>query len=181
MWNSDAHRTAIERAPGSATDLVVRPNRYRQFGAQDGVAFCLVTNRNLMDRFRIDDLGSYTREIRIGFDTGDSFEQLLDSAIPEPAHVLIVSPDCFFQSPAPAGVGRRKLMMMACNSTPTSLETIRYFLDVIERTDPAQQEAFADRFFTLGEASDQLEFVDERYDVYAKGAHATFEHLSEHY
>jgi hypothetical protein len=78
-------------------------------------------------------------------------------------------------------MGRRKLMMMACNSTPTSLDAVKYFLDVIERTDPQQQEEFADRFFMLGEASEHLEFVDPRYGTYASGTHARFEHLRDHY
>jgi hypothetical protein len=159
----------------------IRPARYRQFGPAQGCTFCLVTNAALIDQFNIEETGDYDRFIVVPFDRGDSFEDLLDRVIPEPANVLIASPNAFFQSPAPDKIGRRKLMMMACNSTPTSMEAVEYFLDVIERTDPEFQQDFADRFFALGEASEYLEFVDDAYSTYATGSHATFQHLSDHY
>jgi hypothetical protein len=163
------------------TSIAIRPARYRQFGDASGCAFWLVTNHALKEAFRIEEASGYA-EVRIaGCDSSEEFLELLATRMPEPAHVLVILPHSFFYSPPPARIGRRKLMAMACNSTPTSLETIAYFLDVIERTDPAAQQAFADRFFTLGEASDHLEFVDVRNQTYAQGTHATFEHLSDHY
>lgn len=160
--------------------ITIRPDRYRQYGPPDGSTFCLVTNSALVDRFRIEEI-AYERSMIVPFNRGDSFDDLLERVVPEPAHVLVVSPNAFFWSPAPEKIGRRKLMVMACNSTPTSMEAVEYFLDVIERTDPDFQEAFADRFFALGEASEYLEFVDDAYSTYASGSHATFEHLSDHY
>ena len=35
--------------------LRIRPDRYRQFGAPDESAFCLVTNTSLMHRFQIEE------------------------------------------------------------------------------------------------------------------------------
>ena len=67
-------------------------------------------------------------------------------------------------------------MAMACNSTPTPMEVVEHFLRVIERTDPKEQQAFADRFFERVEAADHLEMVDE-----ACGTRAVFEHFSQDY
>lgn len=157
-------------------ELLVRPARYRPFGSADGTAFCLVTNSTLLGRFRIEETGAYTRSLSVPFDQGDVFEDLLERLIPEPAHVLVISPNAFFRSPAPESIGRRKLMVMACSSTLTPLAAIAHFLEVIERTDPEDQQELADRFFTLGESSEHLRFVDR-----VQGAHAIFGHLSDHY
>ncbi|HXI25081.1 MAG TPA: hypothetical protein VNG71_14555, partial [Pyrinomonadaceae bacterium] len=95
----------------------------------------------------------------------------------EPAHVLVASPNVFFRSPEEEMIGpRRKLVAMACNSTPTSLEAVAHFLGVIERTDPQRQLAFAERFFELGRSSEWLEIVDEQY-----GTRARFNHLDDSY
>jgi hypothetical protein len=111
------------------------------------------------------------------FEKGQAFESLLRDRIPSRAHVLVISPDVFFQSPPQEAVGaERKLMAMACNSTPTDLDAIRHFLKVIEETDPEKQQAFADRFFRLGERAEYLEFVDE-----LNGTKARFNHLDESY
>jgi hypothetical protein len=157
--------------------IIIRPSRYRQFGAAEGSVFCLVTNTSISEKLVIEDDAAYREHVRISFDPGDSFDDLLARRIPEHAHVLVISPHCFFRSPRPDQIGpRRKLMAMACNSTPTPLDAIAHFLEAMERTDPARQEAFADRFFELGEASDCLEIVDTRH-----GTRAVFEHLNDAY
>jgi hypothetical protein len=147
--------------------LVVRPERLRQFGAAEGVTFCLVTNPSLVERFRLEEAGGYAACQIVGWDAERSFEEVLERELPEPAHVLVISPARLFRSPAPERLGRRKLMAMACNSTPTSLAGIAHFLAVMERTDPARQQAFADRFFALAERSECLEITDAEYDTYA--------------
>lgn len=157
--------------------ITVRPGRLRQFGESEGVAFCLVTNSDLMDDFVIDSDSEYARYLTLPYDREGTFDQLLDEAIPEPAHVLIVSPKCFFRSPEPEKLGPyRKLMVMACNSTPTSLEAIAHFLDVMERTDPAGQQVFAERFFARGQAASHLALVDPVHRT-----RAVFQHLSDSY
>src|SRR5207248_1119430 len=67
-----------------------------------------------------------------------------------------------------------KLMAMACNSTPTDLKIIEHFLDITERTSPADQAAFADTFFELLEESEELRYVDAK-----RGTVATLQHLSD--
>jgi hypothetical protein len=63
-------------------------------------------------------------------------------------------------------------MALACNSTPTTLEDIRHFVDVTERTSAAEQDAFCERFFELAESTDHLVYVDERH-----GTRATLDHM----
>jgi hypothetical protein len=138
----------------------------------DGCTFCLVTNALMLDQFEIEPAGGYSRSIVVPFDDGDSFEDLLDRVIPEPAHVLIVSPDAFFTSPAPERIGRRKLAVMACNSTPTSVDAIAHFLEIIERTDPEDQRRVADHFFGVAESSQRLTFVNDGDGVAAVFHHA---------
>ncbi|KST65207.1 hypothetical protein BC008_20365 [Mastigocoleus testarum BC008] len=51
---------------------------------------------------------------------------------------------------------------MACNSTPTSVESIEHFLECGEKTDPYEQEKISEQFFAKGEAASHLKFVDEK-------------------
>ncbi len=156
--------------------ILIRPKLLRQFGSAEGIVFCLVTNSNLLNEFQIAESDSYVSNIIVPYDEGHSFEYLLDKAIPEPAHVLVISPHCFFRSPEPEKIGRRKLVVMPCHSTPTPLSVIAYFLGIMERSDFHEMESFAERFFKLGQASERLEIVDERY-----GTRAIFNHLDDSY
>src|SRR5947209_6093117 len=134
MWPLVETRTE-EQGDVVVGSIAIRPCRYRQFGPSEGCVFCLVTNSALLGTFLIEELGPYADCLVVPYDEGDSFEDILRRCIPESAHILVASPYCFFRSPTPETLGYRKLMMMACNSTPTSPEAVRYFLDVIERTD----------------------------------------------
>jgi hypothetical protein len=156
--------------------VIVRPERYRQFGAPEGASFYLVTNPDLLDRFVIHAGSLYRRTEKLGFDAGDSVEDLLQ-AVPDRAHLLVISPGWLFSSPTPDQLGPdRKLVAMPSNSTPTSLEAIAHFLEAMERTDPGAQQAFADRFFEVAESSDQLEIIDDRHQT-----RAVFQHLAADY
>lgn len=157
-------------------EITIRPHRLRQFGSGAGSTFCLVVNSDLLPHLQVDESGDYDEYRTVTFDPGDEFENVLAERIPQRSHVLVISPGCFFESPPPHLVGERKLMAMACNSTPTDLETIAHFMKVMEDTDPAQQEAFAERFFALAEASDHLEYVNEQ-----TGTVMRFDHFSEDY
>jgi hypothetical protein len=99
----------------------------------------------------------------------EEFARIMRDEVPEQAHVLVMSPDHFFQSPDEETIGqRRKLLAMACNSTPTDVETLRHFLRCIEVTDAPAQEVFSDRFFELAERGDALEYHDAEYGTVAR-------------
>jgi hypothetical protein len=155
----------------------IDPSRIRAFGDSKGVHFVVVTNRSLQDQIAVAENGQYSSCRIVIFESGRSFVELLKDDIPESAHILVISPEVFFQSPPQDAIGsRRKLLAMACNSTPTDGNAIAHFLRVIETTDPHRQQDFADRFFDLGEAASFLEFVDE-----TNGTHARFNHLDDSY
>lgn len=157
--------------------IIISPAEIKALGDPRDAHFCLITNATIQDRLEITEHSGYLTQQKIIFERGQSFEALLKEKVPERAHVLVISPDVFFQSPPQEVIGAgRKLMAMACNSTPTDLEAIRHFLDVIKRTDPEKQQAFADRFFALGEQAEYLEFVDEKNKTRAR-----FKHLDESY
>lgn len=155
-----------------SAEISIDPGRFSQFGEATGSAFCLVTNPELIDRIEVVETASYSRYLTIPLGAGDRFEDLLEKSIPEPAHILVVSPHRFFESPDPELVGQRKIMGMACNSTPTTLDEIRHFLGIMERTSAAEQEAFCDTFFEIAEESENLVYVDQRH-----GTRAVLDHL----
>jgi hypothetical protein len=150
----------------------VNPAKLSQFGPSEGVTFFLVTNPQLIDSIEIVRDGAYDDYRTVSFGPDDVFVDVLAS-LPEPAHILVISPERFFQSPD-VDFGQRKLMAMACNSTPTSLDVIRHFLGVMERTSAEDQDKFSDIFFERAEAASYLEYVDEHH-----GTRARIDHLQE--
>ena len=155
--------------------IVIHPQHIRQFAGAEGSTFCLVTNPDVVDRFRIEQSGGYKGYCVRTFSREEEFAALLQS-LPEPAHVLVASPHCFVQSPSPDAIGMRQVVAMACNSTPADVPVIEHFLRIIERTDPAQLETFAQRFITAIESCDYMEIVDE-----VVGTRARFDHIDESY
>lgn len=156
--------------------LEIHPERLRQFGSQQGGTFALVTTPDISDLISVDQgTSGYSSCQKILMQPGERFETLLADRIPEPAHILAVCPGTFFESPSSDLLGpQRKLMAMACNSTPTDPEIIRHFLAIMESTDPDEQAAFSDTFFELLEESEELHYVDTK-----RGTSASFQHLSE--
>jgi hypothetical protein len=157
--------------------LTIDPTRIRVFGEASETHFCVVTNHSLQNSITINKVGGYLSYQIILHEPGTSFVDLLAHQVPDRAHVLVISPDVFFQSPPQDAIGsHRKLLAMACNSTPTNIDAINHFLRVIEETDPQKQQRHADRFFELGEDAAYLEFIDEK-----NGTHARFNHLHNDY
>jgi len=143
-------------------ELTVNPAKIRQFGEPAGAAFCLITNQRLREHIDIVNDGTYSRYEVIDFDR--DFGHLLRDTIPERAHILVMSPDRFFESPDEELLGpERKLLAMACNSTPTDTASLRHFLRCIEATDPLAQEKFAEDFFGIAEHGDALIYTDAEY------------------
>jgi hypothetical protein len=180
------HHSGIRSSPefGEVPDVTgavmsaqirIDPSRLSQFGDPAGSTFCLITNPGMDELFDVSTDAGYDGYRTVTFGPEDDFDELLTRKVPESAHVLVISPDHFFQSPDDAVLGTgRKLMAMACNSTPTSLPVIRHFLGVMERTSAADQAEFSDGFFDKAEQADSLEYRDE-----ANGTSATLDHLKE--
>lgn len=154
--------------------IVIDPALVRQFGPPEGAVFCLVTNPGLRDVFEVRTEAPYA-SLDVVLTAGDVVFDDLIRSLPEPAHVLVISPERFFESPPDDVIGpRRKLLAMACNSTPTTLDTIKHFLRVVERTSPQDQDRFAERFFALVEETDTLHIVNRQV-----GTELVFQHFSD--
>lgn len=155
--------------------LPIRPQAYKQFGAIPGNHFFLITNSPYRDKFVIDNDGYVSCRIEV-CDASEEFPKMI-GALPRPAHMLVISPDCLFSSPSESVLGAEaKLLVIPCNSTPISLDDIKYALQVMEETDVVQQQKWADNFFEIGNASEDIRFIDE-----TTGTEAIFEHLSDDY
>ena len=157
------------------TTVLVRPRQIRSFGQAEDATFCLVTNPRLSEAFEIDGSG-YRRVSRCTLAEDRTLADVLVTDVPEPAHVLVISPDRLVVSPDPTLVGRRKLISLACNSTPTTIDAIAHFLRVLEQTDPRAQEEHAERVFAAFGSARHLELLDDEH-----GTVAVFQHLSSEY
>lgn len=155
------------------SQIGINPSLISQLGSTEDATFCLVTNPEMAELFVLNRDAGYRDYRIVPFRSGDSFEQLLTHVIPERSHILVISPGRFFESPPSELLGRRKVIAMACNSTPTDPDIIRHFISVIERTSATEQEHFSDVFFEMIEEADHLEYRNERY-----GTSAVLEHFS---
>lgn len=113
--------------------VIIRPHLIRLFGATEGSTFCLVTNSEIIDQFKIEESDAYRSYISVRFNDGDSFDNMLEQVIPESAHILVISPHCLFEPPPPEKIGsHRKLIAMPSNSSSTHLDAITDFLGTME-------------------------------------------------
>jgi len=166
--------------------IVINPSDVKCFQDNADKHFCLVTNRHLNSKINLIEDGSYLSYTKINFDyeknasvfeLKDAFTNLLTNTIPPNSHVLVIAPNNYFRAPTAEIVGpKRKIITLPCNSTPTDIETIAAFWDIIINTDPKLQEDKANFFFTTAEKAEYLEFVDEVNDT-----HAIFKHMNESY
>lgn len=121
----------------------------------------MVTTAELADDIVIDDGHAYDKVMVMPIGSGDELTTVLQAGLPDRADVLVVCPGLFVTSPSAAAIGdERRVAIMPCGSTPTTRENIRYFLDVIERTDPAAQADRAERFFSAVSDAKELLLVD---------------------
>jgi hypothetical protein len=156
-----------------AKSLTLRPSRIPQFGDSSGCTFCLVTTPTIVDEITVERDGDYVGWNTYVLQPGERFEDTVLPQLPPRSHVFALCPETFFQSPDPAILGGdRKLLAMACNSTPTNSEILNHFLQIVEATSVEAQGEFSDRFFDLAERADYLEYADLRH-----GTSAVLNHL----
>jgi len=142
------------------SELVVTPGAQRQFPAPSGT-FCVVTTAELADDMVIADGHAYDKVMVLPIGSGDGLTTLLQADIPARADVLVICPGLFVTSPSAAAIGsQRRISIMPCGSTPATRANIRYFLDVIERTDPAAQADRAEQFFRAVSDAEELLVID---------------------
>ncbi len=154
--------------------ITIYPNKLKQFGDPANCLFYLVTNSSLLEAFNIKLDHGYRDAFIIPYDHDQNFAELLQTKIAENAHILVITPDCYFRSPKPEILGdKRKLIIMANNSTPTSLTAIEHFLRCGENTEPLHLDAIAEQFFSLAEATQQLYFIDDTYQTTASFNHTS--------
>ncbi len=157
--------------------IPIYPSRFRQFGEAEGSTFYLVTNSHLLDVFSIEEDKNYKEFKIIAYDSNDDFLRLLKNEIHPPAHILVIAPECLFESVPPNDLGSdRKLLIFACNSAPTPIEAIEHFLRCGEKINPKEQEMIAEDFVAQCESAEILKLIDEEYQTVAE-----FHHLNDSY
>jgi hypothetical protein len=137
--------------------IVVTPDALRQYDGPAG-AFFLVTDAELTAMFAIGD-SAYHRTRVLAIPNGAGVAEIVNE-VPDEADVLVIAPRSFVQSTDLENSGGRRIAVMPCGSTPVAAEHIRYFLGVLERTDPFDQAARADKFFDAIAESGSLRLVD---------------------
>lgn len=153
--------------------LVVNSGQFPALGPPEG-AFYVVTNPELIGEIELIRDGGYRDGRVIPWPDEQSFEQLLAAEIPEPACVVVLSPRRFFRSPP--NIGRRKVMVFACASTPTSLGVLSDFVTAAGRISPEREEDRANKFFERARAAELLRIEDPRTSTRAR-----FWHLDDSY
>jgi hypothetical protein len=134
--------------------LVVRPDRYRQFGTGNR-PFYLVTDTSLVDAFTMAGQGTV-----LGADPAAGVAGMLADRTEPTADVLIAAPGSFLGPLDTAALAERRIVALPCGSTPVTLEQIAAVLPVMEQTDPAAQAARAAEFFESVEGCQSITITD---------------------
>lgn len=156
-------------APASVrSPIMVRPKRYRSFGS-GAREFCLVTDTDIAAAYEID-VDGYDHASAVPIDRTDQLDDVLRSAVPDPADVLVICRRSFLTSPSESAMAGRRMIVMPCASTPVTTAQIRYFLSVLEATDPQAQARRAEAFFAAVESAKSLLLTDAattcRFDAF---------------
>ncbi|MET7878943.1 hypothetical protein ABZS52_18675 [Micromonospora profundi] len=140
--------------------IQVDPRALRQFGGA-GSSFYLITDDTLASQCDLNDRDCFGKSDVIGVARGSRLGAVLDE-LPADAAVLVAATGLFIRSTDMKDLRERRISILPCGSTPVRPEHLRYFLDVVARTDPAAQTAFAEKFFSaLGETS-AVRLVDDQ-------------------
>lgn len=143
--------------------VTVQPSSFRQFGTPADT-FCIVVDEEFVDEFSVAPAAPYTRCMIVPIGPDGDLGKLLSADIPATADVVAICRRAFLSSPDAATIGPgRRIVVLPCASTPVTADQIRYFLRVIERTDPAAQEAVADRFFEAVKNASHLRIIDAEH------------------
>lgn len=153
--------------------LIVHSGGFPAMGPAEG-SFYVVINPELIGEIELTRDGGYRDYRVIPWPATQTFEQLLAAEIPEPACVVVLSPRRFFRSPP--DIGRRKVMVFACASTPTSLGVLGEFIAAAGRVAPDKEEDRASKFFDRARAAELLRIEDPQ-----AGTRARFWHLDDSY
>ncbi|GAA4601667.1 hypothetical protein GCM10023195_04520 [Actinoallomurus liliacearum] len=155
--------------------VTVQPSSFRQFGTPADT-FCIIVDEEFIDDFSIVLAPPYTRCMIVPIGPDGDLGKLLSTDVPATADVVAICRNTFLSSPDAATIGAgRRIVVLPCASTPVTADQIRYFLRVIERTDPTAQEAVADRFFEAVKNASHLQIIDAehgtscRFDPFAGG------------
>jgi len=157
-------------------NLELNPGEIKVFNDHDNFHFCLVTNSEIEGNIFVKEDGGFKTYKKYIINDENNFEKLLSASIPEKSCIVVISPYVFFQSPPQEMLNNRRLIAMACNSTPTSLEDINHFWKCVINTDHIEQQKITDNFFSIGERAKYLKFID-----YENETSAIFNHLQEDY
>jgi hypothetical protein len=157
--------------------LTVSPGRLPHFGLPAD-AFVLITNSVYADQVKIVRDGAYATAQVVTWDSGDDLATLIRH-LPEPAHILVLSPKRTFMAPSPEVLGQRQVCVVACHATPTSRPELQSLLTAIEATDLFSQQDSAAQVSRLASGSPRLTLRDARYDTAAimqhwRGQHAWY-------
>jgi hypothetical protein len=137
--------------------VTVSPGACRQFGESNS-AFFLITDADLAGWFTLGE-SDYGKTEVVAARPGASLGEIIGE-LPDESAVLVAARTLFVREADLAGIGDRKVAVLPCGSTPVTPQHIRYFLEVVERTDPIEQAARADRFFDAVAESSGLVLAD---------------------
>lgn len=155
--------------------IFINPADISCFTEKEGSTFIVITSPSICDLINFEKVSPYSKAIKISVKYSDSMGEKFWSEIPSRSHILVILPEIYFQSPSTELLGPdRQLAVMACHSTPTTLEAIQHFIIQSKNTDSYYQDKMAESFFETGSASSQLIFEDIN-----TGYKLTFDHTSD--
>ena len=109
----------------------IRPDLLRQFGPAGDAAFVLVVTAELLPDVELEARTSYREQSLLVLPQAEPLESFIAASVPEPAHLLVIAPGRVVTSPR--DIGRRKMLVVPCGSTPSSVASIAASIRAADR------------------------------------------------
>jgi hypothetical protein len=132
------------------------------FGQSDYCAFYILTENEISDNINfIDPQEKYSSISCVIVSSNEDVTNWLKINRAVKKSVIIVAPNIYCRSPNPELLkNNTKLGILACFSTPSTIESIAHFLKQAEFTDAIKQDIRGELFFKQAQGADRLEFYD---------------------
>ncbi|MCF3103545.1 hypothetical protein IPZ58_18430 [Streptomyces roseoverticillatus] len=140
--------------------IIVRPEAYRQYPV-GRTRFVLVLEKELAGFFRLDGGSRYEQSAVVTADPGRTLGDILRTEVPDNCDVLVIATaDALLTAPA-ADVGPgRTVAAIRAGQGPLALDQAGTVLTALEKTDPAEVQARADRLTSALAASGGLRLTE---------------------
>lgn len=150
--------------------IYIEPNNIKLFGPKKALAFCLIIPKSLRNEIVIKNSESYESVQCCYAENVEELDALLKTSELQNSDIVYIpygQSDRRCLKPRERLNKHQRFITLSCCSTQIDLYLLKQFILLLHKSDPDDQIATANRFFDSIEQSDEIVFVDNRFNTNA--------------